>query len=204
MDCLIISGGAYSKIGKPAKGTFVIACDHGYEYAWMDGIVPDLVIGDFDSYQGKLPEDIPVRKLNCEKDDTDTMDAIREALQKGCKNITITCALGLRLDHTFANLQSAAFATMEGATVQIVEASERIYFVKDSSISLDAATGYSLSVFAFSKECVGVSIQGAKYPLDHYHMVNSYPIGVSNEWKEPTVKISVEQGLLMIVLSKLG
>ena len=71
--CIIISGGDYSPIGPVRSGDFVIACDKGYEYARREGIVPQLIMGDFDSYGGALPESVPVERFKKEKDDTDTM-----------------------------------------------------------------------------------------------------------------------------------
>ena len=77
--CLIIAGGDYAPIGPVGEGDFVLACDKGYAYARREGIVPDLILGDFDSYGGALPEGIPVLRYPVEKDDTDTMLAVRWA-----------------------------------------------------------------------------------------------------------------------------
>ena len=57
-NCLIIAGGDYAPIC-PQPGDFIIACDRGYAHACRENIVPHLLIGDFDSYSGPLPENIP-------------------------------------------------------------------------------------------------------------------------------------------------
>lgn len=54
--CAIISGGEYSPMDDIKAAEYIIACDRGYSYAKRSGIVPDLLLGDFDSYTGKLPE----------------------------------------------------------------------------------------------------------------------------------------------------
>ena len=81
--CAIISGGEYSPMDDIKAAEYIIACDRGYSYAKRSGIVPDLLLGDFDSYTGKLPEGAAVERLPREKDDTDTMHAIRRALELG-------------------------------------------------------------------------------------------------------------------------
>ena len=63
--CLIIAGGDYAPIG-PVAEDFVLACDRGLAYAQREGIVPDLILGDFDSYRGALPEGVPVLRYPVE------------------------------------------------------------------------------------------------------------------------------------------
>lgn len=200
--CLIISGGDFSPFAVP-EGTFVIACDRGYAYACRCGIRPDLVLGDFDSFSGEVEAGIPVRKLPTEKDDTDTMSALRFALAQGCREITLVCALGGRLDHLLANLQAAAFAAKTGAQVRILGKDTEILTLRGSSLCLPRREGFSLSVFAWEDRCRGVSITGAKYELRDAEISNVFPLGVSNEWAAPVVEISVQEGTLMIVLSRL-
>ena len=75
--CAIISGGRFSELNGIEAADFVIACDKGVEYAARGGVLPDLLVGDFDSYHGALPEGVPVHELTVEKHDTDTMAPIR-------------------------------------------------------------------------------------------------------------------------------
>ena len=58
--CVIVCGGEYAPIGPLREGDFVIACDSGYRWCLREGIRPDLLLGDFDSLKGELPEEIPV------------------------------------------------------------------------------------------------------------------------------------------------
>ena len=115
--CAIISGGEYSPMDDIKAAEYIIACDRGYSYAKRSGIVPDLLLGDFDSYTGNLPEGAAVERLPREKDDTDTMHAVRRALELGFTRISLYCALGGRLDHLLANLQAASYAAERGVPV---------------------------------------------------------------------------------------
>ena len=93
--CVIITGGNEEPIGG-VSGAFVIGCDKGCLYAQKQGIVPDLCVGDFDSYGGPLPEGVKTVRLPSEKDDTDTGYAVKYALGLGFKKITVRCAVGGR------------------------------------------------------------------------------------------------------------
>ena len=201
--CLIISGGDYTPIKGVKKNDFVIACDRGYEYAKRDGITPMLIVGDFDSYSGNLPEDIRTIHLPCQKDDTDTMYAIKYAIEHGFKEIAIHCALGGRLDHTYANIQSAVYAAERGIKISIVDENSHILFLHNSQIHIERQYNCSLSVFAASDHCSGVCINGTKYTLENGQLTNSFPLGISNEWEADTAEICVQQGTLIIILSKL-
>ena len=201
--CVIISGGEFSPISEIYTDDYVIACDKGYEYAVSCGIMPDLVVGDFDSYSGDVARDIPVDRYVSEKDDTDTMIAVRFAIEQGFDELAVFCALGGRLDHMLANLQSAKFAAEHGADVWLHDKSSEIYVFSGGIRRIEKKEGYSLSVFALSDECSGVNIKGAKYSLEDASVTNAFPIGVSNEWREYYAEISADSGILMVVLSKM-
>ena len=48
--CLIITGGDYNDLPNGLSYDRVIACDLGFEHAKKMNITPDVVLGDFDSY----------------------------------------------------------------------------------------------------------------------------------------------------------
>ncbi len=201
--CLIISGGDFSPLPQPDEDTFVIACDRGYTYALRCGIVPDLIVSDFDSYEGPVDPTVPLRRLPTEKDDTDTMSAIRAAIAQGCTEGMLCCALGGRLDHTLANLQSLLFAAEHGLTLRIQNPDTEIRVLRNGTLRLERRDGFSLSVFSLSERCHGVDLSGVKYPLEHAAITNGFPIGVSNEWAEEEAVLTVREGTLLIIMSRL-
>ncbi len=201
--CLIISGGDFSPIEQPGEHDFVIACDKGYVYAKRCGIVPDLVVSDFDSYTDAIDPDVPVYPFPSEKDDTDTMIAIRYAIEHGFDSVVLYCALGGRLDHTLANLQSLVFAQRHGLSASLVEKDNCVYTLQNGSMRVPRREGWAFSVFAAEDRCTGLCIRGAKYPLEEAELTSSFPLGVSNEWACPEIELCVESGILLIVLSRL-
>lgn len=208
--CLIISGGEYSAVDEKivSKCEFVIACDKGIEYAQKMNVKVDLALGDFDSFSGgyekiELNGKMHVVRLPAEKDDTDTFVAIKEAVTRGFKDIVIACALGKRLDHELANMQSAVYAVKNGARVEMISRNENLYFFSNGKVTLERREGFSLSVFSLSDKCEEVFERGTKYTLENAILENSFPVGVSNEWAEDVAEISVGKGIILVVESRL-
>ena len=137
--CAIISGGQEDTLCGIEAADFIIACDRGYVYARNAGIRPDLLVGDFDSYRGALPADVPVLDLPVEKDDTDTMAAVRWAVSEGFAEIRLYCALGGRLDHLLGNIQSLSFACRHGAKASLYGREARLHLISNGAIALPPA-----------------------------------------------------------------
>ena len=199
--CAIISGGLEDDLAGVRDADFIIACDKGYAYAKSAGIRPDLLVGDFDSYKGALDETIPVLDLPVEKDDTDTMAAVRWAVSEGFSEIRLYCALGGRLDHLMGNIQALGFACEKGAKASLLGRDARLYLLRNDSITLPPCPGYSLSVLALTDRVLNVCISGVKYPLQGALVANTFPIGVSNEW-EGEAHISCGDGILLVINAK--
>ena len=199
--CLIVSGGEYAFPENMKEYDLIIACDRGYENCIIADVRPDLVIGDFDSYEGRVPEDIEIKRLDPVKDDTDTISAVRCAFERGCGEIDICCALGGRFDHSMANVQTAAFIMNNSGVPAVYGKDTVIYGLKNGGISVPAKDNCYLSVFAVSDVCSGVTIKGTKYEIENAELTNTYPIGVSNEWRESEARVSVKEGMLVIIIS---
>ena len=98
------------------EDSFIIAVDAGWQHADTLGVEADLVLGDFDSAP-EPKEKGAILKLPREKDDTDTLYAVKEALRRGYTDITILGGLGGRLDHTFANMQFSLWLLLSSITI---------------------------------------------------------------------------------------
>lgn len=49
MACIIFGAGSYYGLTRrPEPGDYIIAADGGWQYCKQEGIVPDLLLGDFD------------------------------------------------------------------------------------------------------------------------------------------------------------
>ena len=201
--CVVISGGDFSPVSGISPDDFVIACDRGYVYCERLGLRPDLIISAFDSYSGPVDSEIPLNRFVSEKDDTDTMLAVRYAVEHGFHELLLCCALGGRLDHLIANLQSLVFAQKHGLPAVLLSEDTEIRTLAGGALRIPRREDRSLSVFALDGPCRGVCITGAKYPLANAELLPSFPLGVSNTWAGEEAVISVEEGILLIVLSKI-
>ena len=83
-----------------------------------------------------------------------------------------------------------------------VDEENEILVFSGGSVTVPEREGYSLSVFALSDRCAGVSIRGTKYELEDVTVENNFPVGVSNQWRG-TAEITVEQGVLAIIQSRM-
>lgn len=201
--CFIVSGGDFSPTPHPLPDDFVIACDRGYTYCERFGRIPDLLISDFDSFNGPVDASVPCEEFPSEKDDTDTMLAIRYAVEHGFQQVLLCCALGGRLDHLFANLQSLVFARKQGLTASLCSEDTEVFALQGETLRLPRKEGWALSVFAVDGPCRGVTIKGAKYQLEQAELLPSFPLGQSNQWADDCVEISVQDGVLLVILSRM-
>ncbi|MGI5985613.1 MAG: thiamine diphosphokinase [Oscillospiraceae bacterium] len=197
--CCIVGAGDMSETRLIIPdGAYVIAADAGLEHLDRAGIVPDLIVGDFDSL-GKVPEGSNIIEHAPEKDDTDMMLAVKEALARGADTIIIYGGLGGRLDHVFANMQTLAFIANQGARGYLVGCGIVCTAIKNGTISFDADMRGVVSVFCLGDTARGVDLVGLKYPLSDHTMTCDMPLGVSNEFMGVPSLVSVRDGILTVM-----
>lgn len=180
------------------NGDLIIAADGGYATLKNLNIKPDLVVGDFDSL-GTVPKDESIIKHPIKKNDTDTLLAVKIGLEKGFKEFVIYGAVGGRLDHTIASLQTAAFIAENGGRAYICDSTHTITVIKNSSISFKKKSSGIVSLFALSGIAEGVTIDGLLYTLNDARLTPDFPLGVSNEFIDKESTISVKDGVLTII-----
>lgn len=197
--CYIISAGETGKIAfKKDDSDIIICADAGYSKALESGIVPDLVVGDFDSL-GKIPQLGNIEVHPAEKDETDTFLALTCGIERGYKNFVIYGALGGRLDHTFANIQLLKYLAERDMECTLVSPKETVTVLRNSSLTFSETEKGIVSVFSLSERSSGVFEEGLKYCLENAVLTSSFPLGVSNEFIGKKAKISVNDGILMVV-----
>lgn len=197
--CVIVGAGELEDaVIRRREGDLVIAADGGLKYLERAGIAPDIALGDFDSlgYRPDLPE---VIYHPPEKDDTDTMLAVREGFARGFDTFVIYAGLGGRLDHTVANLQTLAFIAENGGRGYLVGGSAVSTAVKDASISFGAGERGMISVFCMGEKAEGVTISGLKYEVENAELVPYLPLGASNEFTGKPAKIEVKHVTLLVM-----
>lgn len=203
MKALIFSGGDFSTLPDNIdinEYKLVIAADSGYISAKDAGVVPHIVIGDFDSYPEEMVLAEKIIRLNPVKDMTDTQEAIDEAITRGADFITILGALGGRIDHTLANIHLLKYAQAKGVFAEIADVDTYIRLA-DSYCDVMRREGFCLSLIPLT-DCCGVSISGVFYPLENADLPVGNPYGISNEFTEDCAHIEVQDGDLLVMLCK--
>lgn len=197
--CVIIAGGDLpGRISVP-EGALVICADCGYRHALAQGIVPDVLMGDFDSYEGDFPADIPILRHPVEKDDTDTMLAVRYGAEQGCREFHIYGVFGgARIDHSIANLQMLHTMAEAGLTGVLHHGATTVTVQIPGTVRYPAYRG-SFSLFALTDACTDVTIRGTKYDAEHITLRNSFPLGVSNSITGDCAEVTLGSGLLLVV-----
>ena len=181
-NCIIIAGGEFKeKDIEVNEGDFIIAADKGYEYAQKLNLKVNLLIGDFDSLN-QIPDDVEIIKLNPIKDDTDSLDAIKEGIKRGYKSFLIYGALGNRLEHSLANLSLLIYLKNQGFAGKIIDNGRIFIVLENESITLPKRNEGYVSVFSISEKSKGVTLKNLKYELNNYELKNDVPIGIDNEY----------------------
>ncbi len=196
-SCNIFAAGEFSNYYRIPPAAVNIAADKGLLSARKAGINVDLAVGDFDSL-GFVPENVETVRHPIEKDDTDTMLAVKIGLSRGCDTLYIYGALGGRLDHTLSNIQTLLFIAERGAKGYII-GDETVTVIKNSSIAFKREAMGNISVFALGGRACGVDIKGLYYPLNNAEISPDFPIGVSNEFIGEPSEISVKNGCIAVV-----
>lgn len=196
--CLIVSGGIFEKIKLQEKYNLVLACDKGYLYANKLKIKPDIIIGDFDS--SKMPQDnANIIAVNSIKDDTDTGLAVKYALRNGYKYIDIICAIGGRIDHSFANISLMKYIVEHKGVARILSSDATLMAVSEGKIKIKKDKSKYLSIFSLSDKSKINYIKGTKYDVKNIVLKNGFPLGVSNEIKNKIAEICIDKGIILIV-----
>lgn len=176
---------------------FVIAADCGMKKAIAENITPNLLVGDFDSMA--IPAQfagLPVYRMPAEKDETDTMTAIDQAIRAGCTDILLVGGTGGRLDHTISNVLLLESLRSRGVFVTMTDGRSTVRFLRDETVRLPRRGFRYFSLFALD-ECT-VTLRGAKYPLEDAVLRRTLPYAVSNEIVGDEAEISVRGGVLLL------
>ena len=203
MKRCVIAGGAdiadYERIRRMLKEEdYLICCDSGLRHCEGLGRSADLIVGDFDSTENPhLPVETIV--LPCEKDDTDTVYAVKEALTRGFEEFLLIGVCGGRLDHTLGNVAILLYLDGLGKRGMIADDYSVMEVVGRQKATIGEKYPY-FSLLAIGGDATGVTIRNAKYPLEDAVITSGYQYGISNEVvKGEQAEVSLTGGRLLLI-----
>ena len=200
--CVIVGGagiGNYADIrARLRSDDFFIFCDSGLKHLAALQVRPGLIVGDFDSHENPHL-DVETIVLPCEKDDTDTVYAVKEAIRRGYREFLLIGVVGARLDHTLGNVSILLYLDSLGMKGCIIDDYSEMEIVSAEPVTIcDRFAFFSLlNVTGCAR---GITITGAKYPLSDAEITCEYQYGVSNEvLPGETAVVSVACGKLLLI-----
>lgn len=190
----------------PTEEDLVIAADSGYGNAAKLGVLPSVVLGDFDSWdEKKLPKNIQKIPFPPKKNDTDTQLAVEYAIEQGCDHIILIGGLSGRLDHTLSNL--AILEDLESRHLHglITDGFNRVRFLRNDSAIIPKSKHFRyLSLLTADEKIRGVEIDGCKYPLKNAKLTRTKQFAVSNEITGNCAFVAIRRGGAWLVESSDG
>ena len=203
MRAVIICGGTiknYRYIKGQIKDNDTIICaDSGYDHAVNMGLGISIVVGDFDSIN-TIPTDIQTIQYPARKDQTDSEIAMDYARKMGFKDFLLIAATGTRLDHALTNILLLKDCLGRGENAVIVDENNKI-MITDSTVHLQEPSGSIVSLVPLS-ECHGVTTDNLEYPLCDATLYMGKGHGVSNIMVENNALVSIQKGLLLVIIAK--
>ena len=200
--CVIVGGAGireYQRIRDSLRGDdWFVYCDGGLKHVKELGREPNLIVGDFDSHE--QPEtDTETIVLPCEKDDTDTVYAVKEAVRRGFREFLLIGVTGERFDHTFGNVSVLLYLDSLGIPACILDDYSEMRIISRETAEVKGDCSW-FSLLNISGAAKGITIRGAKYPLTDGEITSEYQYGISNEvLPGETAYISVREGRLLLV-----
>lgn len=175
-----------------------LAADGGGNIARRFGILPDVVIGDLDSFREK--EDDPFEIIeNPDQGTNDLEKALSLALERGVTDVVVLGATGRRLDQTLKNLSVLKQFNHQFNRILFKDDYGETFLIPEE-YSLHLPAGTIVSLFPLSGRVEGVSTQGLKYPLKNQTLENGIRDGSSNRVVSSPIEIRHGSGDLILYI----
>ena len=207
MNCVIVANAPDLDLGPyhavVAAAELLIAADGGATSLLRANLLPNIVIGDLDSldqagHAALAAHQVELRRYPREKDETDFELALLFAAEQGATRIDVFGALGGRWDHTLANVWLLAHPALLGSQVRLLADQQVLSLVRTQAV-IEGQRGDTVSLIPLTPEVHGVTTSGLQYPLEQATLHANQARGVSNVLLEPPGKVSVTEGLLILV-----
>lgn len=183
--CAAPAPGGSDLVARLAPGAdLVIAVDGGGSVCHDAGVVPDIILGDFDSLPGSLLDEfvsrgVRVIEFPADKDETDLALALDVARREGADQVTVTAASTGRLDHTLA--VAGTLAAAADLRPELREPELRGWVLSTALRSRIALKGVGATVSILAPGWgATVSARGVRWPLAKAELAPLSVLGMSN------------------------
>ncbi len=217
----------YEKTKEYLKNAELIICaDGGLRHVDRLQLIPDFVLGDFDSVDPSLlqkyrefKKPVPPKTASSQedtlfsrlvtshvefitfptdKDYTDLELALVHAAKAGVREALIFGGMGGRPDHFFANALALITAKEQGIKAALV-GDQAIIELGEGKFEKKSKPGATVSLIPISPVVEGVTTHGLKYPLKNESLRLGEARGVSNVTNGDSFYITIKKGQLLII-----
>lgn len=228
MTAVIVCGGKIENYAYMKKyleeAKFIISADSGARHCKNFNIMPDLLVGDFDSvtkadYTDFVAAGVEILTFPPEKDMTDSELAIEIAMERGCSRIIMLGALGTRLDHSMSNIFLLKKLLDKGIDGTVADEYNEIKLINcrielerkrkcececesELECELEHENGDFVTLLPLVGSVKGVTTQGLYYPLTNATLDVGSSLGVSNRFSEDKAHITVKEGYLLVIQAR--
>ncbi|WP_186577513.1 thiamine diphosphokinase [Aquibacillus kalidii] len=185
-----------------------IGADRGALTIIRSGIHLDIAIGDFDSLSTAEKEEVKNNSdlflsFPVEKDETDLELALLQAIELFPKQLFLFGVTGGRLDHQMASVQLLYTLRKKSIKATIVDRNNSIelFFSGEHRVEKDKKYPY-ISFIPFSKEVIGISLEGFYYKLSNKNIYWGSTRCISNQLNAETGTFSFKEGILLVIKSR--
>ncbi|MDA3860037.1 MAG: thiamine diphosphokinase [Melioribacteraceae bacterium] len=203
-SCIIIANGDSPKRGvvkylQNNNVDTIIAADGGANTAYKLGIIPNYIIGDFDSIKPKVKdyfidksESIYVER----QDDTDVEKALKFAIENNFETVYLLGGTGNRLDHSICNL-GIVLKYYNKIKIIIIHG-KTILFPYSENVKLKTISNETISLYAFNEKTI-ISSEGLKYPLQKSTLLFGKKESTSNVALGDEVNLKISGGIVFVI-----
>jgi len=184
-------------VSRCREADLVIAADGGTAHLTAAGLAPDIVVGDLDSWAGRLPDGVQVRKSPRDKDATDLELALEEAARHQPAEVHLFGAIGSRFDHSLAAVNLLGRFDFP---IVLYHAPDTMYLVRGQFEAAGKA-GDRVSLIPLTDVAGGVRTWGLRFPLFGEDLLRASTRGISNEVTSSPWGLSLRAGKLLVIHS---
>lgn len=207
-EILFVGGGRIPSrefFSEVSSGRKIFCIDKGIELCRACEVIPNFLIGDFDSADASAVEwasekNIPVEKYPVDKDLTDTQLALNRAEEIFGEHVAIlTGCFGGRFDHVFSTIFTCAALNRK---IILADEREIIFYLRGGGeVEIKFfQKPVAVSLLPMTKICTGVTTKNLHWELDGATLEQNFPNAVSNRIERDKIFIGVKEGRLAIYL----
>lgn len=208
MKTIIVAGGTPPEkkllIKEMTANSIIIAVDSGADCLQRYQIIPNYLLGDFDSIDPQAlkffaNKNIPTEQYPRDKNATDSQLALEKALALGATEIVfLGCLGGKRVDHLLGALGLLAICLKLNIRSFLKDAYQTISLLDHATI-ISGNNDDVFSLQTYGEPVKNLNISNSKYELKNYELKMGDALTLSNEFQNQDVSIQFTSGKLLLI-----